>query len=266
METTHMPRLSLPLVAAFFSTLAACGTAPDTASAPAGTQGGEQAVASEAAPAVAAEPTSVDPVVASPDVFKVLLDGEHMRFLEATWQPGQHDNPHGHPALVAYAVTEIFGLGNEQDEEETQMSIRIRQGRAFLQPAIKSHSFENRAKAVAKMVIVELKEGHPMAPAPHGSVDTLTSSPGVYELAGFDTHTRVLLATWAPGASDKMHGHAARALYAITDVDGQLTDADDKSKPFSMKAGTAIFDEPAKAETFQNTGAAPAQLLIVESR
>lgn len=262
-----MPRfLLVPGFASLVCALCACGSASaPAASAP--TSGAEQPadpqpVAADA-DGIGAGAAMVDPVVASPDVFKVLLDGEHMRVLEATWQPGQRDNPHGHPALVAYAVTEIFGLGNEDNGD--QFSIRIVKERVFLQEPVRSHSFENRGRNVAKMVIFEIKDKVSLPP-PRGAVDPKVASPGVYALMDSSPDVRVLLATWQPGQTDALHGHPLLAAYAITDVEGTLRDAKGVATPFSMKAGTARFDDPIDAHSFENTGTAPAQLLLIEAR
>jgi len=39
---------------------------------------------------------------ASPDVYKVIADGEHYRIIQATWQPGQRDAWHSHPEKGTY--------------------------------------------------------------------------------------------------------------------------------------------------------------------
>jgi hypothetical protein len=35
---------------------------------------------------------------ASPDVYKILAENDQWRVIKATWQPGQEDNLHYHPA------------------------------------------------------------------------------------------------------------------------------------------------------------------------
>lgn len=206
----------------------------------------------------------VDPVAVSPDVYKVILDGPRMRILEATWQPGQKDKPHGHPPLIAYAITEVFGLAYDVED---YVSIRIRQGRAFHQAAVASHYFENRSTNVAKMVIVELKQGQPTARIPDDAAPpAVTASPDIYELIMFDSTVRVLLATWKPGQKDELHGHPALTAYAITDVTGKLTDEEGKTTDVILKAGTALFQEPVKSHIFENVGEETAQLLLIEAR
>lgn len=265
-----MPRSSRSSFVVLACLLVACGGAESSAP-PAATAGAEQsATAAEAAPATQAAsgasdaPSVVDPVKVSPDVFKVLLDGPRMRVIEATWKPGQQDNPHGHPELIAYALTEVHGIA--YDDDGTPVSIRAKQGRVFVQSAVASHAFKNQGTSVAKLVIVELKDAPP-APMPPGAAnDAITASPDIYEFMGSDPKVKVLLATWKPGQRDEFHGHPATTLYAITDIQGNLYDADDKATPFTMKAGEARFEDPVRGHSFENTGASPAQMLIVEKR
>lgn len=259
-----MPRSLLLSIAALGCMLNACGSpsAPQAvAPAQPESSGAEVTEAGTEAPKAA----SLDPVKVSPEVYKVLLDGDRMRVLEATWQPGARDNYHGHPSLMAYALTEVFGLA--YDEDESQVSIRIKQGRGLLQAPVEKHAFENRGKLAARMLIVEFKEGVRPAPLPKKARDAQTASPDIYDLVAFDTHVRALLATWQPGQQDEVHGHAALARYAITDVDGEFYDGDGKLiGPVHVKAGTAAFEEPVEAHSFKNTGTAPAQMLLVEAR
>lgn len=245
----------------------ACGGSAASEPAAAASTGGEALLASDtaAAPAESDAPGVVDPVTVSPDVFKVLADSERMRVIEATWVPEQKDNPHGHPPLIGYALTDIHGIA--YDDDGTPVSIRSKKGRVFLQAAVQSHAFKNAGKDVAKMIIVEVKENVAPAPIPiNSALDAITASPDIFEFMGSDPKVKVLLATWQPGQRDETHGHPATAAYAITDIQGNLYDADGKPTPVTMKAGEVRFEDPVKAHSFENTGTAPAQILIVEKR
>ena len=50
------------------------------------------------------KPIYADPIVASPEVYKVLFEDALMRVLEVTYRPGQQDNWHGHPRYFVYVV------------------------------------------------------------------------------------------------------------------------------------------------------------------
>jgi quercetin dioxygenase-like cupin family protein len=250
--------------------LLGCGspvsTEPAGASASGGEQPGSETLASAGETAAAAPAGPVDPLVASPDVFKVILDGPRARVLHGTWQPGQRDNMHGHPTLIVYAVTPIFGIAHGSDE--SQESIRLPQGRVLKQAPVPAHAFQNNSTDVAQMIIVELKpDAKKVRPPKDAVTDALAASPEVFELMAFDSEARVLIGTWQPGQKDALHSHPAVTAYAITDVQGRAYDEAGKViQEVSLKAGTALFLDPVKAHQFENTGSAPAQLLIVEQR
>lgn len=248
-----------------------CGGGASTPAPAATSSGAEQAApaaesSSDGEGSAEAPSTSgfADPTKVSPEVFKVIADNPHVRVLEATWQPGQVDKMHGHPALVAYALTEIFGLSNDPDE--SQVSIRIKKDQALLQAPVSAHAFENRGKNVAKMLIFERKGGE-VEHAPRGAAkEAQSASPEIYELVAFDTTIHVLRATWKPGQTDDFHSHPGYTAYALTDIDGKVVDANDKETPFSMKAGTVKYFPPEKEHRFENTGSAVAQMLLIEEK
>jgi hypothetical protein len=47
----------------------------------------------------------MDAVAAAPDLFKVLIDNEHVRVLEYQLAPGEKDVPHTHPPKVSYILS-----------------------------------------------------------------------------------------------------------------------------------------------------------------
>ena len=47
----------------------------------------------------------MDAVAAAPNLFKVLIDNEHVRVLEYRLAPGEKDAPHTHPPKVSYILS-----------------------------------------------------------------------------------------------------------------------------------------------------------------
>ena len=92
---------------------------------------------------------------ASPDIYKVLAENEMMRVVLATWQPGQRDNWHGHPATAVYYVTDchvraFFPDGSQRDIQRIGST-----GRARSRP-VTSHSIQNIGDEVCKILLVEI--------------------------------------------------------------------------------------------------------------
>lgn len=104
-----------------------------------------------AVPAQAADPGRG--YQASPDVYKVVAEGNSTRVVLATWQPGQRDEWHSHSAAAGYWLTDCnfrvyLPNGNFVDNV-------IKAGHAFVQPPIASHSAENRSATECKLIMFE---------------------------------------------------------------------------------------------------------------
>ncbi len=92
---------------------------------------------------------------ASPDIYKVLAENEMMRVVLGTWQPGQRDNWHGHPATAVYYVTDchvraFFPDGSSRDIQRIGST-----GRARSRP-VTSHSIQNIGEEVCQILLVEI--------------------------------------------------------------------------------------------------------------
>lgn len=106
-----------------------------------------------AAGAAGADP--LDPVVASPDKYRVLLENEHVRVVEYVVAPGESDAWHTHPPKVSYVVApgrlRITTAGGESFEvEEAAGSVR------WL-GAVGRHFGTNVGDTTVRIVFVELK-------------------------------------------------------------------------------------------------------------
>ncbi len=109
-------------------------------------------------PVALANDTTPPAHVASPDVYKVLAENDQFRVIEATWQPGQEDNYHSHPAdrVSLYQTDCTLRLTNIDG------STRIGKPKAGTAKArtgkpVKSHKAKNIGDQVCVIRIVELK-------------------------------------------------------------------------------------------------------------
>lgn len=97
---------------------------------------------------------SEDPVKVAPDVYRVLLDNEHVRVLEARMHLGASSAMHSHPASVCFGLCDArvrFTLANGKTKE---MSIKA--GEATWHEA-EDHAVENIGTTEARVLVVELK-------------------------------------------------------------------------------------------------------------
>jgi hypothetical protein len=104
-----------------------------------------------AVPAFAADPARS--FEASPDVYKVIAEGQSMRVVLVTWKPGQRDEWHSHAASAGYWLTDCNLRIYYPDGKFVDNAIKAE--RAFVQPPIASHSAENRSATECKLVMFE---------------------------------------------------------------------------------------------------------------
>lgn len=95
---------------------------------------------------------------ASPDVYKVLAENDQFRVIEATWEPGQEDNYHYHPAdrVSLFSMNCKLRLSNSdgsyKDVTPKAGSTKVRTGKP-----VKSHKAKNIGDKTCVLRIVELK-------------------------------------------------------------------------------------------------------------
>ena len=75
--------------------------------------------------------------------------------------------------------------------------------------------------------------------------DPLQVAANVYTLVMENEHVRVLDARFSPGAQAVMHSHPNHVIYVLTDGRLKITTPDGKSVNVDLKAGQAIWMQPA---------------------
>jgi quercetin dioxygenase-like cupin family protein len=95
--------------------------------------------------------------VASPEVYKVLAETMEFRIIKGTWQPGQEDKFHSHPAdqVTLYHTDCKLRLTNR---DGTSLVVSQKQGEAAVRMGrpIVAHKVKNIGKKVCVVWIVEL--------------------------------------------------------------------------------------------------------------
>lgn len=98
----------------------------------------------------------IDPAIVSPDMYKVLLENEHVRVVEYEILPGQKDNWHTHPAKVSYVVT--GGSLRISPEEGESFIVEEKAGSTIWFEAVGKHFGENVGQTPVHIVFVEINE------------------------------------------------------------------------------------------------------------
>jgi mannose-6-phosphate isomerase-like protein (cupin superfamily) len=104
---------------------------------------------------VISAPTIADPVAVSPKNYRVLAENDRARVIKGTLGPGERDQWHGHPESAVYPLRS--GKGRVYFPDGTAKDIVLKEGNAFLQPLVSSHSLQNTGDTVLEFLMFEMK-------------------------------------------------------------------------------------------------------------
>lgn len=91
--------------------------------------------------------------VASPDIYKVLAQNEQFKVIAVTWQPGQKDVLHSHPASAVYYLTDCSIRVHQPDG--SYRDFQPPAGYAVVQAPIAAHMLENIGATECRIVMFE---------------------------------------------------------------------------------------------------------------
>lgn len=96
------------------------------------------------------------PEKVSPDIYKVLLDNEHVKVLEVTFAPGQSDSKHDHYPMTAYVIE--GGKAQITLPDGTVSERDIPTGATMHNSTITRHQVKNIGENTMKVLLVEQKK------------------------------------------------------------------------------------------------------------
>ena len=95
---------------------------------------------------------------ASPEIYKILVEYDQFRVIDAIWQPGQEDNYHSHPAdCVSLYQTNCELRLTSPDGSSRVGKPKAGTAKARTGKPVKSHKAKNIGDQVCVIRIVELK-------------------------------------------------------------------------------------------------------------
>jgi len=212
---------------------------------------------------VAATTAAQDPAKIGPDIYRTVLENEHVRVCEATFKPGARIAAHSHPDHLVYVVA--GGKLRLSHPDGTTAELSEPTGSALWIPA-ETHAAENVGETEVRVVVFELK--HPAQPdAPNASVppdkDIVKLAPECAKVLLENDRIRVHETRLKPGQKEPEHSHPAHVIYALTDAAGRFTSPDGTTTQKTFRAGEAVWNE-ALTHAVENAGAAEARVLVIE--
>jgi quercetin dioxygenase-like cupin family protein len=97
---------------------------------------------------------AVDALEAAPDIYRKLIENNHMRALEADLKPGAKVPLHSHPEHLLYLLTPGTLVIKVQGKTPYEMTFKA--GDVFMLPA-QTRATENNTDKTIRMLVVELK-------------------------------------------------------------------------------------------------------------
>ena len=179
-----------------------------------------------------------DPVKVAPDHYKVLLDNDRVRVLEAHVKPGEKTAMHSHPATVIYSFTDA----------KTKFTFpgAKSQTRAFkagdvVWAAAEKHAGENTGSTEAHVLIFELKGGKSGQTAK--GADPVRVDPKHFKVRLNNATVRVLEFTAKPGDKIPMHTHPGYVAYNFSGGKTTFSFPDGRAAEREATAGSATWNE-----------------------
>jgi quercetin dioxygenase-like cupin family protein len=203
----------------------------------------------------------IDPVAASPDKYKVLLENEHARVVEYTLDPGERDEWHMHPPKVSYVVSGgtlriTLADGSSFDTEE-------KAGSAVWMNAVPRHFAMNIGKTKVRIVLVEPKSSAYTTAPPER--DPALVNPTSIAVKLENDSVRAMEAVLPPGFKETLHTHPGYVMYILDGGSVRLNMADGKTRDSEFKTGSVFYSEPI-THWAENTGTTTIRVLLVELR
>ena len=94
--------------------------------------------------------------VASPEIYKVVAQGDRCLVIEATWTPGQRDAFHSHALGAVYWVTACNARDFLPDGRSRDSAVRAGTYRVIGKPVL-SHSVKNIGESECRAMVFEHK-------------------------------------------------------------------------------------------------------------
>jgi beta-alanine degradation protein BauB len=99
--------------------------------------------------------TWADPAMVAGDVYRMVMENEHVRVFDVRFRPGQKAVMHGHPNHVVYVLSD-YTLNLMLPDGSSQV-VPLKAGQAFWMAA-GPHAAENIGMTEGHALVVELKE------------------------------------------------------------------------------------------------------------
>ncbi len=202
-----------------------------------------------------------DPAQVNPEIYKTLLENDHVRLFEVHFKPGANMAVHSHPDHLAY----VLSSGTlKLIYPDTSVAIAAEAGASFWIPA-ESHAAENIGDTDLRVLVLDLKlpkSDHPAARV-DSTLDPVKVAPKNYSVLLENERVRLVKVHYEPGEKSPLHAHPANVVYTLTGGTVRHFSKDGQSSDLQFSAGTSVWRE-AETHASANPDTAAFTVLFAE--
>ena len=199
-----------------------------------------------------------DPAKVAGDTYKVLLENDRVRVLEAKLKPGDKTAMHSHPTNIVYSFSDAKAKFTPAGGKGI---VRPLKGGAVLWNPPETHVSENVGKTEARVLLFELKKLGRHGTSVRGA-DPVAADPAHFKVLLNNASVRVLEFRAKPGTKVPMHTHPAYVTYNFAGGKSTFTLSDGKTVERDAAADSVTWSE-SEAHAAQ-VGDTEAHSLLVE--
>lgn len=196
----------------------------------------------------------------APDILRLKCDTLGLRCYELVYKPGDSIRMHRLPERVFYAFE--AGKMEYTMEDGTKVIAEFNKGETYIRPA-RVASSRNIGNTDIKGIIFHILRPNEGAVPYDAAKDAAKVEPEFYKVLADTNNIRVIMATYPPGRSSRLHGHPDYISYVIKGGKTQIINKDGSQQNGELVAGTSGVFEGSE-HVFKNIDTAAWQVLMVE--
>jgi quercetin dioxygenase-like cupin family protein len=196
----------------------------------------------------------------APEVFKLKSDTLGLRCFEVTCIAGDSVPMHKFPENVLYVIEP--GTVEYTLEDGKKIISEFKKGQAYIRPAGAAIS-KNIGNTTVKGILFHILRPNVTDKVYDSTKDAAKVEPSIYQVLADTNNIRVIMATYQPGQTSKIHGHPDYISYVFDGGKTEIIEKDGSKKDGELIAGTSGVFEGSE-HVFKNIDTVAWKVLMIE--
>lgn len=196
----------------------------------------------------------------APEVFKLKSDTLGLRCFEVTCKVGDSVPMHKFPENVLYVIEP--GTVEYTLEDGKKIISEFKKGQAYIRPTGSAIS-KNIGNTTVKGILFHILRSNVTDKVYDSTKDAANVEPSIYQVLGDTNNIRVIMATYQPGQTSKIHGHPDYISYVLNGGKTEIIEKDGRKKDGELIAGTSGVFEGSE-HVFKNIDTVAWKVLMIE--